>query len=196
MSITPLIFESGAQGERAYDVFSKMMTQRIIFLGQVIDDYAANVICAQLNYLDDGSGQPIDLYINSPGGAVSGLFAIYDTINYINTPVRTLCIGDASSAAAVLLLAGAKGYRRALPNASIMLHQPSAGAFGKVTDIERRSAHLIKTKATINEIIGKHTGMSPDKIKELIEFDFYLTAQEAKDLGIIDEILTGKRSRR
>lgn len=193
-SVSPLIFESGAHGERAYDVFSKLMTQRVIFLGEGIDDDVANIICAQLNFLDDGTDQPINLYINSPGGLVTGLFAIYDTMQYINTPVHTLCIGQACSAAAVLLLAGAPGHRRSLPNSTIMLHQPSAGTIGKVTDIERSADHFKSNKKLINKIVAKHTGMSDKDVSDLMEWDSYYTATDAKKRGIIDEIIT-KRPR-
>jgi len=192
-ALTPLIFESGQHGERAYDVFSKLMTQRIIFLGEVITPDVANIVCAQLNFLDDGS--PIDLYINSPGGYVTAGMAIYDTMNYIESPVRTLCIGQAASMAAILLLSGSKGMRRALPNAEIMLHQPWGDASGKTTDIERAAKHMIESKKRLNRIVSKHTGMKEIKVTEMLEWDWHMTPAEARENGVIDDVLSGKRKR-
>lgn len=190
--INPTIFETGGQGERAYDVFSKLLTQRIIFLGETIDDTVANVICAQLNYLDSESSQPIHLYINSPGGYVTDALAIYDTIQYINAEVHTLCIGQACSAGALLLLSGTNGHRRSLPNATIMLHQPNGGGRGKATDVQIAAEQLVKTKKKLNEIVSKHTGMDPVTSARMQEFDWYLSAEEAKAHGIIDRIISKK----
>lgn len=191
--INPLIFETGGQGERAYDIFSKLLTQRVIFLGEEIDDVVANIICAQLNYLDSENDNPISLYINSPGGIVTACLAIYDTMQYIDAEVHTLCIGQACSAAALLLLAGTKGKRRALPNSTIMLHQPSGGVIGKATDIEIASAEIARKKRSLTEIVIKHTEMDREATKKALEFDWYMTAEEARDHGIIDTIITKKQ---
>lgn len=191
--MTPLIFESGAHGERAYDVFSKLMTQRVIFIGQEIDDTISNIVCAQLNFLESLSEDPIHMYINSPGGVVTDTLAIYDTMQYISAPIHTLCIGRACSGAALLLLAGAKGFRRSLPHSEIMLHQPAGGVVGKVTDIERHASHIVKQKAMLNSIVAKHTGMDIAEASKLLEWDWFMSAEEARERGIIDSVIVKKQ---
>jgi len=190
---TPLIFETTSSGERAYDIFSKLMTQRIIFIGEGIDSDVANIVCAQINHLESTSEDPIHMYINSPGGIVTDTLAIYDTMQYVNVPIHTLCIGQACSGAALLLLAGTKGQRRALPHSEIMLHQPSGGAMGKVTDMLRHVKQMEKQKAQLNEIVKKHTNLSIEEVNELLEWDAFMGPEEAKDKGIIDTIITKKK---
>ena len=195
--MTPVIFESGAHGERAYDIFSKLMKERIIFIGEPIDSFVANSVCAQLIYLDGSADAdtPIHVYINSPGGYVTDTLAIYDTMQYVRCPVHTLCIGQAMSGAALLLLSGNKGNRRALPHAEIMLHQPSGGVGGKVTDIERHTRRMLDQKAECNSIISKHTGMTVEDAGRLLEWDWFLTAGEAIEKGIIDSIISKRPAR-
>lgn len=190
---TPLIFETTSSGERAYDIFSKLMTQRIIFIGQPIDSDVANIVCAQLNHLESISEEPVQLYINSPGGHVTDTLAIYDTIQYVNVPVHTLCIGQAASGAALLLLSGAKGNRRALPHSEIMLHQPSGGMMGKVTDLVNHIKQIEKQKRQLNEIVKKHTNLSMDDVNTLLEWDAFMGADEAKEKSIIDTIISKKK---
>lgn len=186
--LSPLVFEPGQHGERAYDIFSYLLKQRIIFIGEPIDAFMANVVVAQLVHLDNESGVPIEIYINSPGGCVTDMFAIYDAIQYIKAPVYTLCIGTAMSAAAVLLLAGSKGCRRALPHAKIMLHQPSGGYIGDSENFKRHSNFMLGLRSEINKLISKHTGKSEADVEKQLEFDNFMSAKEALAWGIIDKI--------
>lgn len=192
MITMPLIFESGVHGERAYDIFSKLMTQRVIFIGQPIDSILANIVCAQLNYLDNNSDDPINIYINSPGGSVTDTLAIYDTMQYVRNEVHTLCIGQAASGAALILLSGTPGCRRALKNAEIMLHQPSGGSFGKVTDLVSHVKQMDRLKNICKEIVVEHTKISEDDAVKLLEWDAFMTSNEAVERGIIDEIIKKK----
>jgi ATP-dependent Clp protease protease subunit len=174
------------------------MTQRIIFIGEGIDSDVANIVCAQLNYLDniDSTDSPIHIYINSPGGYVTDTLAIYDTMQYVKNPVHTLCIGQAASGAALLLLAGTKGCRKALPHAEIMLHQPSGGMMGKVSDVQRHAERMKSQKAECNAIVSKHTKLSIQEAEKLLEWDTFLNASESLEHGIIDSIITHKKQQR
>jgi len=190
MTLVPIVVEQTPRGERSYDIYSRLLKDRIIFLGTEIDDNAANTIIAQLLFLEANEpDKDIYIYINSPGGSVSSTIAIYDTIQYIKSDVSTICIGMAASGAALLLTSGAKGKRFALPNSRIMIHQPLGGAQGQVTDIEIQTRELKRIKKTINEIITLHTGQPFEKIEKDTERDYYLTAQESKDYGIVDEVM-------
>lgn len=187
--LSPLIFESGQHGERAYDIFSYLLKQRIIFIGEPIDAWVSNVVAAQLVHLDnEDSSKPIEIYINSPGGIVTDMFAIYDAMQYIKTPVYTLCVGMAMSAAAVLLLSGAKGYRRALPHAEIMLHQPSGGFWGNSINFERHSDAITRNRKDINKLISRHTGKTEAAVEEELKFDRFMSAKDALAWGVIDRI--------
>ena len=173
------------------DVFSRLMMDRIIFLGVPIDDYVANVIQAQLLYLESADAkQDIQIYLNTPGGSVYAGLGIYDTMQYIRPTVQTLCIGQASSAASLLLCAGEKGHRFALPNARVMVHQPSAAFHGQATDIARHAQEIVKLKGRLNQIYAKHTGQSVEKVEKVLDRDTYMTAEEACAFGLIDEIFT------
>ncbi len=190
MTLVPIVVEQTPRGERSYDIYSRLLKDRIIFLGTEIDDNAANTIIAQLLFLEANEpDKDIYIYINSPGGSVSSTIAIYDTIQYIKSDVSTICIGMAASGAALLLTSGAKGKRFALPNSRIMIHQPLGGAQGQVTDIEIQTRELKRIKKTINEIITLHTGQPFEKIEKDTERNYYLTAQESKDYGIVDEVM-------
>ena len=190
MTLVPIVVEQTPRGERSYDIYSRLLKDRIIFLGTEIDDNAANTIIAQLLFLEANEpDKDIYIYINSPGGSVSSTIAIYDTIQYIKSDVSTICIGMAGSGAALLLTSGAKGKRFALPNSRIMIHQPLGGAQGQVTDIEIQTRELKRIKKTINEIITLHTGQPFEKIEKDTERNYYLTAQESKDYGIVDEVM-------
>jgi len=193
MTLVPIVVEQTPRGERSYDIYSRLLKDRIIFLGTEIDDNAANTIIAQLLFLEANEpDKDIFIYINSPGGSVSSTIAIYDTIQYIKSDVSTICIGMAASGAALLLTSGAKGKRFALPNSRIMIHQPLGGAQGQVTDIEIQTKELKRIKKTINEIITLHTGQPFEKIEKDTERDYYLTAQESKDYGIVDEVMKNR----
>lgn len=188
---TPIIFETGEQGERAYDVFSRLMKDRIIFISDVIDDDMANIVVAQLVFLSKAQpDEPIHLYINSPGGYVTSGLAIYDAMQYVTAPVHTLCIGQACSMAAVLLCAGSPGCRSALPSSTIMIHQPSGGARGTATDAQIGIDEMNRKKTYITEIISKHTGKSVKQARDTMERDHYMDAKQAKAWGMIDGIKT------
>lgn len=188
--LVPMVVEKTQFGERAYDIYSRLLLDRIIFLGGPIDDHVANLIMAQLLFLDsEDQKKDISIYINSPGGVVSAGLAIYDTIQYLNADVSTICIGQAASAAAVLLAAGTKGKRFALPNARVMIHQVMGGAEGQATDVEIQTREILRIKKAINEILAKHTGQPVAKIEKDSDRDFYMTAAEAKKYGIIDEVI-------
>ncbi|NCO23567.1 MAG: ATP-dependent Clp endopeptidase, proteolytic subunit ClpP [Candidatus Infernicultor aquiphilus] len=190
MTLVPIVIEQTPRGERSYDIYSRLLKDRIIFLGTEIDDATANTIIAQLLFLEASDpDKDIYIYINSPGGSVSSTIAIYDTIQYIKSAVSTICVGLAASGAALILASGTKGKRFALTNSRIMLHQPLGGAQGQVTDIEIQTRELKRIKDTINQILTYHTGQPLEKVEKDTDRDFYLTAQESKEYGLIDEVI-------
>ncbi len=187
----PTVIEQTPRGERAYDIWSRLLKDRIIFLGTAIDDQVSNSIVAQLLFLEsEDATKDITLYINSPGGIVSGGLAIYDAMQYVRCDVSTVCVGQAASMGAFLLTSGAKGKRFILPNSRVMLHQPHGGSQGQATDIEIQAREIIKTKRTLNEIIVRHTGKPFEQVEKDTDRDFYLGAQEAIEYGIVDKIVT------
>ncbi len=193
MTLVPIVVEQTPRGERSYDIYSRLLKDRIIFLGTQIDDATANTIIAQLLFLEASDpDKDIYVYINSPGGSVSSTIAIYDTIQYIRSDVSTICVGMAASGAALILASGTKGKRFALPNSRIMVHQPLGGAQGQVTDIEIQTKELKRIKNTINQILTHHTGQPFKKIERDTDRDFYLTAQEAKEYGIVDDVIKSR----
>ena len=186
----PTIIEKSQRGERVYDIFSRLLEERIIFLAGPVTDMNANVVIAQMLYLvSKDPKRDIKLYINSPGGSVTAGLAIYDTMQYLKCPVSTICIGLTASMAAIILAAGTKGKRFALPNAEILLHQVMGGAQGQATEIEITAKQIIKIKASINQILSKHTGQSIERVEKDSDRDFYMTAEEAKQYGLIDEVI-------
>ncbi|MCE5328914.1 ATP-dependent Clp protease proteolytic subunit [bacterium] len=191
--LIPMVIEQTNRGERSFDIYSRLLKERIIFLGTGIDDSVANVIMAQLIHLDaEDPEKDIQIYINSPGGVVTAALAIYDTMQFMKSKVSTICIGQAASAAAVLLLAGEKGKRFILPNARVLLHQPSGGIEGTAIDIEIHTREMIRIRDSLNNIIAKHTGQDLKKVSKDIERDFILTAEEAKEYGVVDEVIYKK----
>ena len=190
MNLVPIVIEQSGKGERSFDIFSRLLRERIIFLTGPIDDQVASLICAQLLFLEsENPNKEISFYINSPGGLVTAGLGIYDTMQYINSPVSTLCIGQASSMGSFLLAAGEKGKRYSLPNSRIMVHQPSAGFQGQATDIEIHAKEVLSLKKRLNEIYSKHTGKSVDEIKSALERDNFMTAETAKSFGLIDQVV-------
>ena len=193
MNLIPTVIETTNRGERAYDIYSRLLKDRIIMLGSQIDDNVANSIVSQLLFLQaQDSEKDIYLYINSPGGSVTAGFAIYDTIQHIKPDVQTICIGMAASMGSFLLAAGAKGKRFALPNAEVMIHQPLGGAQGQATEIEIAANHILKTREKLNRILSERTGQSIEKIQKDTDRDNFLTAEEAKEYGLIDEVIDRK----
>lgn len=191
--LVPTVVESSSRGERAYDLYSRLLRERIIILGTGIDDAVANLVCAQLLFLEyEDQERDINLYINSPGGDITGLFAIYDTIKFIRPDVSTFCFGQAASAAAVLLAAGAKGKRYALPHARVLLHQPYGGVGGQATDIELQAKEILRMRDILNEMLAGDTGQTVAKIQSDTDRDFILDADEALTYGIIDEVLSSR----
>ncbi|MCL6441228.1 MAG: ATP-dependent Clp endopeptidase proteolytic subunit ClpP [Thermoleophilum sp.] len=191
--LVPMVVEQTARGERAFDIYSRLLNERIVFLGTPVTDEIANLVVAQLLHLEsEDPDKDISLYINSPGGDVSALLAIYDTMQYIKPDVSTIVMGMAASAAAVLLLAGAKGKRYALPHSRVLLHQPHGGAQGQAVDIEIQAKEIIRLRKLLDSIIAKHTGQPLEKVEKDTDRDFILTAQDAKEYGIVDEIITGR----
>jgi len=189
--LIPTVIEKSPQGERAYDIYSRLLKDRIVFLNDEIDDHVANLVVAQLLFLaNEDSKKDIYLYINSPGGSVTSAMAMYDTIQFIKPDVSTICVGMAASAAALLLLSGQKGKRFSLPNSRIMIHQPHGGAQGQISDIEITAKEYSRTKDKLNEMIAKHTGQKLDKVKKDTDRDYYMNAEEAKKYGIIDAVIT------
>lgn len=189
MPLIPYVVEQTAHGERTYDIYSRLLKDRVVFLGSQIDDQVANAVVAQLLFLEtENPDAEISLYINSPGGSVTAGMAIYDTMNYIKCPVRTVCIGMAASMGAFLLMAGEKGKRLALPNSEVMIHQPSGGASGQATDVTIHAEWLLRTKKKMNEMMAQMTGQPVEKLSRDVERDYFMTAQEALEYGIIDEI--------
>ena len=193
MPIIPTIVEKSQRGERAYDIYSKLLEERIVFLAGPITDISANLVIAQILYLTSkDQNRDIKLYINSPGGSVTAGLAIYDTIQYVGCPVSTICIGLTGSMAAILLAAGGKGKRFALPNAEILLHQVAGGVTGQAAEIEITAKQIIKIKDKLNKILAEHTGQPLEKVEKDTDRDFYLSAEEAKKYGLIDEVIKMK----
>ena len=194
MSLVPYVIEQTSRGERSYDIYSRLLKDRIIFLGEEVTDVSASLIVSQLLFLEsEDPGKDISLYINSPGGSVTAGMAIYDTMQYIKCDVSTICMGMAASMGAFLLAGGAKGKRMALPNAEIMIHQPSGGAQGQATDIKIVADHILKTKKKLNEILAANTGQPLDVIAADTERDNYMSAEEAVAYGLIDSIVTKRQ---
>lgn len=197
MNLVPMVVERTARGERSYDIYSRLLKERIVFLSGQVDDHMANLITAQLLFLEsEGPDKDIYLYINSPGGLVTAGMAIYDTMQYIRCDVSTLCVGQAASMGAQLLAAGAAGKRYALPNARVMIHQPLGGFQGQATDIEIHAKEIIKLKERMNQMMAHHTGQPIEKVSEDVERDYFLTAQEACDYGLVDEVLVSRKESR
>lgn len=189
--MVPMVIEKSQFGERAYDIYSRLLKERIIFLGGPIDDDVANLVIAQLLFLEsEDAKKDISLYINSPGGSVTATLAMVDTMNHVKPAVSTVCVGMAASGGAILLSSGAKGKRFALPNAEIMIHQPHGGAEGQATDIEITAKQILKLRANLNRILAKNTGQKLEKIEKDVERDFFLTADEAKKYGIVDKVFS------
>jgi ATP-dependent Clp protease protease subunit len=194
VALVPVVVEQTNRGERSYDIYSRLLKERIIFLGDEINDVTANLVVAQLLFLEaEDPDKDIQLYINSPGGSITAGFAIYDTMQYIKPDVSTICIGMAASMGAFLLAAGAKGKRFALPNADIMIHQPLGGAQGQAEDIRIHAERIIKTRDRLNRILSERTGQPLEKISRDTDRDFFMTAQEAKEYGIIDEVIKSRK---
>jgi len=190
MSLVPIVVERSNRGERAYDIFSRLLKDRIIFLGDAIEDHVANLVIAQLLFLvAEDPDKDINLYINSPGGVVTAGLAIYDTMQYLKCPVSTICIGQASSMGALLLTAGTKGKRFALPNARIMIHQPLGGVQGQATDIDIQAREILRMRETINGILVHHTGQSMESIRRDTDRDFFMSPEQAREYGLIDEVI-------
>lgn len=188
--LIPTVIEKSAMGERAYDIYSRLLKERIIFLGDAIDDDVANTVIAQLLFLEsEDKDKDIKIYINSPGGSVTAGLAIYDTMNYLKPDVTTICVGIAASMAAILLSAGAKGKRFCLPNAEVMIHQVMGGAEGQATDIKIRAEHILKLKSRLNDILAARTGQPLEKIDKDTDRDYFMSADEAKVYGIVDKII-------
>ena len=195
MPLIPIVIEHSPRGERAYDIYSRLLKERIVFLGGPIDDDVANLVIAQLLFLEaEDPKRDITLYINSPGGLVTAGLAIYDTMQYIKPDVSTLCLGQAASMGAFLLAAGAEGKRYCLPNVRILIHQPMGGFQGQATDIDIHAREILRLRQRLNEILAMHTGQSLDKIQEDTERDYFMGGEEAKDYGLIDEVITKRIS--
>lgn len=193
MGLVPIVIEQTGRGERAYDIFSRLLKERIIFIGTAIDDAVASLVIAQMLFLEaEDSEKDVYLYLNTPGGIVSSGLAIYDTMQYIQPDVATICMGQASSLGALLLAAGTKGKRSALPHSRIMIHQPMGGAQGQASDIEIHAKEILLLREKLNEILAEHTGQPVEKIARDTDRNFFMSAEEAKEYGIIDEVLTRK----
>ena len=194
MSLVPIVVEQTNRGERSYDIYSRLLKERIIFLGEEVNDVTASLIVAQLLFLEaEDPDKDIHLYINSPGGSVTSGFAIFDTMQHIKPAVSTICVGMAASMGAFLLAAGEKGKRFALPNSEIMIHQPLGGAKGQATDIKIHAEYILKIKDRINKILSERTGQSLEKIEKDTDRDFFMSAEEAKSYGLVDEVLTKRK---
>ena len=194
-TLVPMVIEQTSRGyERAYDIYSRLLKDRIIFIGTPIDDYVANLVIAQMLFLQmEDFNKDINVYVNSPGGSVTSGLAIYDTMQFVKCDVATYCVGQASSMGALLLCAGAKGKRHALPNSRIMIHQPWGGVQGAAEDISRHAKEILNMRDRINEILAKHTGQPMDKVQKDTDRDYFMSASEAKDYGLIDEVIIGKQ---
>ena len=189
-TLVPMVVEQTARGERAYDIYSRLLKERVIFVTGAIEDYGASLMTAQLLFLEaENPKKEIHMYINSPGGLVTAGMAIYDTMQYVRPPVQTFCIGQAASAASLLLCAGKKGERFALPNSRILVPQPSASYYGQAADIARHAEEVVKLKHRLNEIYAKHTGQTVEAIEKLLDRDTYMTAEEAKTFGLLDQVM-------
>ena len=192
--LVPVVVEQTSRGERSFDIYSRLLKERIVFLGTPIDDAVGNLIMAQLLHLEsEDPDKDINLYINSPGGDITSLFAIYDTMQYIKPDVSTICMGQAASAAAVLVLAGTKGKRYALPHSRILLHQPHGGAQGQAVDIEIQAKEITRYRKLLEELIAEHTGQPLEKVSKDTDRDYILTAEEAVDYGVVDEVITSRK---
>ena len=190
MSLVPIVVEQTSSGERSYDIFSRLLNDRIVMLSEEVNDVTASLVVAQLLYLEaQDPDKDIQFYINSPGGSVSSGFAIYDTMQYIKSDVSTICIGMAASMGAFLLSSGAKGKRIALPNAEVMIHQPTGGFRGQATDIQIHAEKILRTKDRLNKILAENTGRTPEEIRDASERDNFMTAEEAKEFGLIDNVI-------
>jgi ATP-dependent Clp protease, protease subunit len=192
--LVPVVVEQTSRGERSFDIYSRLLNERIVFLGTPIDDTVANLVMAQLLHLEsEDPDRDINLYINSPGGSVTGLLAIYDTIQYIKPDVATTCMGQAASAAAVLLAAGTKGKRFGLPHSRVLIHQPSGGAEGQSADIEIQAREILRMRRTLDELLAHHTGQSVERVRRDTDRDTIMTAEQAKEYGLIDDIIVNRR---
>ncbi|MDO8283028.1 MAG: ATP-dependent Clp endopeptidase proteolytic subunit ClpP [Thermodesulfovibrionia bacterium] len=190
MNLIPIVVERSERSERAYDIYSRLLKDRIVFLGSPVDDNVANTVIAQLLFLQtEDPDKDIHLYVNSPGGAVSAGLAIYDTMQYIKPDIATYCIGQAASMGALLLSAGTKGKRFSLPHSRVMIHQPTGGAYGQASDIEIHAKEILKIKDSLNKILAKHTGQDVNKVREDTERDYFMSGEEAKKYGIVDEVI-------
>jgi ATP-dependent Clp protease protease subunit len=193
MGLVPIVVEQTNRGERSYDIYSRLLNDRIVFVTGEVEDHMANLVVAQLLYLEAmDPAKDIALYINSPGGSISAGMAIYDTMQYIKCDVSTMCVGMAASMGAFLLAAGAPGKRKALPNSEILIHQPSGGARGQATDVMIHAEHILKTKKKMNELLSKMTGQPLERIERDVERDFFMSSDEARDYGLIDEVLVNR----
>jgi ATP-dependent Clp protease protease subunit len=191
--LVPMVVEQTNRGERAYDIYSRLLKERIIFITGPVEDHMAALVCAQLLFLEaENPKKEIAMYINSPGGVVTSGFAIYDTMQFVKPGVSTLCVGQAASMGSMLLCAGEKSMRFALPNARIMVHQPSGGFQGQASDIERHAEDIIKMKRRLNEIYVKHTGQTYEAIETTLDRDYFMTAEQARDFGIVDQVITSR----
>ena len=189
-TLVPMVVEQTARGERAFDIYSRLLKERLIFITGPIEDYGASLLTAQLLFLEaENPKKEIHMYINSPGGVVSAGLAIYDTMQYVRPKIHTYCIGQAASAASLLLCAGEKGQRYALPNARVMVHQPSAAFYGQAADIARHAQEIVKTKKRLNEIYALHTGQTVEAIEKLLDRDTFMTGEEARSFGLIDQVM-------
>ena len=195
LNLVPMVVEQTSRGERAFDIFSRLLKERIIFLNGPVEDGMSALICAQLLFLEsENPKKEISMYINSPGGVVTSGLAIYDTMQYIKSPITTVCMGMAASMGSFLLMAGEKGNRIALPNARIMVHQPSGGFQGQASDIERHAQDIIKTKRKLNELYSKHTGQPIEEVERVLDRDHFMTSEEAKAWGLIDHVYESRES--
>ena len=195
LNLVPMVVEQSARGERAYDIYSRLLKERVIFIVGPIEDYSANLIVAQLLYLEsDNPEKDINIYINSPGGSVTAGMAIFDTMQFVKPDVATMCIGQAASMGALLLAAGAKGKRYALPNSRVMIHQPLGGFQGQASDIDIHAREILKMKDTLNRILQKHTGQDMDTIEADTDRDKFLSSNDARDYGLVDEVLSHRQS--
>jgi ATP-dependent Clp protease protease subunit len=195
MNLVPIVVEQTARGERSYDIYSRLLKDRIVFIGTPIDDDVANIVIAQLLFLEsEDPDKDISIYVNSPGGSVTSGLAIYDTMQYVKASVSTICLGQAASMAAVLLASGAKGKRFAVPNARIMIHQLSGGFSGQASDIEIQAREALRLKKTLDEILAKHTGQPIDRISKDTDRDYFMSPDEAKSYGLIDEVIVQKKA--
>jgi len=194
MALVPMVVEQTAKGERAYDIYSRLLKERIVFVGMPIDDVIYNLIVAQLLFLEgEDPEKDIQMYINCPGGIVTDGMAVYDTMQYIKSQISTICVGQASSMAALLLAAGTKGKRFALPHARILIHQPMGGAQGQATDVDIQAKEIIRMREQVNKLLSKHTGQTLAKIEKDTDRDFFMSANEAKVYGIVDDVLVSRR---